>query len=515
MVATDSADIGPVEAVEAQRLTLVPVLDDQGQAVRGQYFTPSSIARFMASLFRPRDTRCLRLLDAGAGIGSLSASWAEAVSTWPCPPPEIDITAYEIDRDLVPYLQRTLDSCSRACARAGIECRYCVRTVDFVEHSVDMLRGGLFAPQPENYDCVILNPPYFKIHSGSRTRLLLRSVGIETSNIYTAFLALSARLLCRGGEMVAITPRSYCNGSYFRPFREEFLRTMSPRRFHTFDTRDQAFQDDGVLQETVIMQAIKEEERPSKVLVSSSVGTDFSTIRLHETAYARVVHPGDPHHVIHLIESQSGREVAERMDTLRTTLSDLGLTVSTGRVVDFRARHALRADPEPGAVPLIWAEHLARGSVVWPLAGGRKPQAFAVTDDVADQVVPAGTYVLVKRLSSKEQRRRITAAVYDPRRVATTGVAFENHLNYYHCNGAGLPAPLSKGLAAYLNSTIVDLHFRQWSGHTQVNASDLRRLRYPSQEALENLGECIGDSMPPQDELDALVLDKVFRMPGC
>jgi adenine-specific DNA-methyltransferase len=291
---------------------------------------------------------------------------------------------------------------------------------------------------------------------------------------------------------------------------------MSPQRFHTFDTRDQAFQDDGVLQETVIMHAVKEEERPSKVLVSSTVGTDFATMRLHETAYARVVHPGDPHLVIHLIESQSGRAVAERMDTLRTTLSDLGLTVSTGRVVDFRARHALRADPEPGAVPLIWAEHLAAGSVVWPLPEGRKPQAFAVTDDVADQVVPAGMYVLVKRFSSKEQPRRITAAVYDPRRVATTGVAFENHLNYYHhCNGAGLPAPLARGLASYLNSTIVDLHFRQWSGHTQVNASDLRKLRYPSQEALENLGDCIGATMPPQDELDALVLDGVFRMPGC
>src|SRR4051812_1830069 len=141
MVAAERADMGPVEAVEAQRLTLVPFLDAQGQAVRGQYFTPSSIARFMASLFRPRNTRGLRLLDAGAGIGSLSASWVEAVSTWPRPPQKIDITAYEIDRDLVPYLQGTLDRCSRACERAGIVCRYRVRTVDFVEHSVEILQA--------------------------------------------------------------------------------------------------------------------------------------------------------------------------------------------------------------------------------------------------------------------------------------------------------------------------------------------------------------------------------------
>ena len=89
-------------------------------------------------------------------------------------------------------------------------------------------------------------------------------------------------------------------------------------------------------------------------------------------------------------------------------------------------------------------------------------------------------------------------------------MAFENHLNYYHCNRAGLPATLARGLAAYLNSTIVDRHFRQWSGHTQVNASDLRKLRYPSQEALQDLGRSIGDTLPPQGELDALVLDRVF-----
>src|SRR2546421_4746352 len=117
MDATERADIDLVEAVEAQRLRLVPVLDGQGQAVRGQYFAPSSIARFMASLFGPRNTKCLRLLDPGAGIGSLSASWVEAVSTWPSPPQDIDITAYEIDRSLVPYLEETLEDCSKACER--------------------------------------------------------------------------------------------------------------------------------------------------------------------------------------------------------------------------------------------------------------------------------------------------------------------------------------------------------------------------------------------------------------
>jgi adenine-specific DNA-methyltransferase len=64
-------------------------------------------------------------------------------------------------------------------------------------------------------------------------------------------------------------------------------------------------------------------------------------------------------------------------------------------------------------------------------------------------------------------------------------VGFENHLNVIHRNRQGLPVAVARGLVAYLNSQAVDDYFRTFSGHTQVNATDLRRLRYPSLEQLE------------------------------
>ena len=88
---------------------------------------------------------------------------------------------------------------------------------------------------------------------GSRApdRRLLRSVGVETGNLYTGFLALAARLLAPGGELVAITPRSFCSGPYFRPFRELFLELVALRRIHVFEDRGRAFAGDEVLQESV------------------------------------------------------------------------------------------------------------------------------------------------------------------------------------------------------------------------------------------------------------------------
>jgi adenine-specific DNA-methyltransferase len=47
---------------------------------------------------------------------------------------------------------------------------------------------------------------------------------------------------------------------------------------------------------------------------------------------------------------------------------------------------------------------------------------------------------------------------------------------------------LAYGLAAYLNSSFVDKNFRSFNGHTQVNATDLKQMRYPSKSVLESLG---------------------------
>jgi hypothetical protein len=41
----------------------------------------------------------------------------------------------------------------------------------------------------------------------------------------------------------------------------------------------------------------------------------------------------------------------------------------------------------------------------------------------------------------------------------------------------------------FLNTTAVDESFRCFNGHTQVNATDLRLMKYPNREVLIQLGE--------------------------
>ena len=500
-----SADL--VEQADFLRLDAGRCLEAERKSELGQFLTPASVARLMASMLESREAE-VRILDAGAGVGSLFAAAVAELCRRNDRPQRIEVTAYEIDRHLASYLPDTFRLCELECQRAGISFSGEIVESDFIASTAEFLVGGLFRKGPEKqFSCAILNPPYKKINSESETRQLLRQLGIETSNLYTGFLACAVLLLQPGGEMVAITPRSFCNGSYFRTFRRFFLRKMQLRRLHVFESRQQAFRDDEVLQENVIVHAVRQGEgsRPPKVTITSSAGPDDDLPLIREIPYGQVVQSRDPQSFIHIAPDDLGQQVVDIVSRFEATLPDLGLTVSTGRVVDFRAKEHLRETPGNGTAPLIWPTHFQAGYIAWPKPGSRKPNAIAMAEKIRDQLVPNENYVLVRRFSAKEEKRRVVAAVYDAARIPAAVVGFENHLNYFHRNGGGIDLTLARGLAVFLNSTLVDAYFRQFNGHTQVNATDLRSLKYPSLEQLRALGQDVADDFPDQAEVDELM----------
>jgi adenine-specific DNA-methyltransferase len=475
----------------------------------GQVLTPKGVADFMATFFYDK-WQSVELLDAGAGTGALTKALVRRLCLSQDRPERIRVTAYEIDACLIPQLKETLAACERTCMGAGVSFTAEVRRKDFVMDAVRLIRGNGTAAGMVRFNAAIVNPPYRKIRSDSKTRLRLRSIGIETSNLYTAFLSLIIKLLNKDGELVAITPRSFCNGPYFKAFRMDFLESMALQRIHVYESRAAAFKESEVLQENIIFHAMKNHTKPDSVIISSSSGAPGAAVSMHKVAYVDVVVPTDPEHFIHLVLDELHVKAKLLMNQLKTSLAELGLSVSTGRVVDFRAEPFLRQTPGSDTVPLIYPCHFNAGYIRWPKSDCRKPNAIVDSLETWRLLVPAGNYVLVKRFSAKEERRRIVACIYDTHRINARVVGFENHLNYFHTQGKGLPKKLAKGLAAFLNSTIVDTYFRQFSGHTQVNATDLRSLKYPTIGALERIGALTDRTGWEQDNIDRLVETEVF-----
>jgi adenine-specific DNA-methyltransferase len=487
------------------------VNDRAKQEELGQFLTASSVADFMASLFSP-PPRTVRLLDAGAGAGALTLAFVSRYCEEGGGVHAIEATLYEVDATILGALASNLEECARRCSEHGIRFTYTIHNANFIQEMAPRLAGDLFSPAPPFFDVAIVNPPYRKIATASADRCALRSIGVETSNLYTGFLALIQRLLVPGGQLVGITPRSFCNGPYFRSFREDFLGHMELRRLHVFESRKAAFRDDSVLQENIIFHAVKGDQQPRRVIVSSSSGEQGGCVSETVLPFTEVVHPRDVEKFIHIPLNSNHASAKEFMGGLTASLDSLGVTVSTGRVIEFRLKEALRKEPETGTVPLLYPCHFNGGSVHWPKPTSRKPNAILDNAETRPWLVPSGVYLLTKRFTSKEERRRVVACMFDPDLVKGEWIGFENHLNYFHDNGQGLDRWLANGLYAFLNSTAVDQYFRRFSGHTQVNATDLRTLSYPDHDTLQAMGREVTRSDLTQDAIDRLVAKHIHAL---
>ncbi|CAN5406549.1 hypothetical protein BH10ACI1_BH10ACI1_26180 [soil metagenome] len=194
----------------------------------------------------------------------------------------------------------------------------------------------------------------------------------------------------------------------------------------------------------------------------------------------------------------------ESSSIFNKSLSDFFIEVSTGPVVDFRVKEHIRQMPETGSVPLLYPGHFVGNSIEYPKTNWKKSNAITFNKSTEKWLYPKGFYTVVRRFSSKEQKRRIYASVVNPDfSPDSVAFGFENHLNVLHFRKKGITEELAYGLAAYLNSTFVDQYFRRFSGHTQVNATDLRKLKYPDITIFETLGIWAKvQGSPSQDMID-------------
>lgn len=501
-VLPSDAAVELVARTDQRRRVATSGLDAARRVKLGQFFTPGQVAMFMAQLAVLPSGGLVRVLDPGAGVGSLAAALVARIVAGH-PDVNVDITVFELDDTLIDRLEETLADCKEVVERFGGSLTYRLLNEDFVEWGVGQL-GHDEVAERERFDLIITNPPYKKINATSPDRQALKAAGIDVSNIYAGFLALCTSLLGERGQMVAITPRSFANGVYFRAFRRYMLERVCLTHMHVFESRRHAFAEDDVLQENVIFRAVREDQRERDVILSSSDGPD-SPVSHREVPFAQVVFPGDPQQFIHISHDAKHSVVAAAIAALPDSLGDLGLKVSTGKVVDFRALEYLKDDFEEGTVPLIYPLHFRNGQINWPVPGARKPNALVECKETASLLLPAGNYVVVRRMSSKEERRRISPAVFDLQEVKCERVAFENHLNVIHQDNRGMSIELARGLATWLSSQVVDIAIRQFSGHTQVNATDLRQMRYPSRETLIAIGTKCGLAQLDQQKIDALV----------
>jgi adenine-specific DNA-methyltransferase len=486
-----------IEYAQQAGRTFVAGLTREEQREAGQFMTPAPIARFMAErLVAGLDRRAVSVLEPSAGAGVLAAAVIEALLAIPGRPVEyIELLLVEQDYRLLPALNELASRATELCQQQGVELVVRVECRDF------LLSELAVTGQPIDGLLVIANPPFLKLNKNDPRALAHGYAVWGQPNIYSLFMAACARLVPPGGRWCFITPRSWMAGAYFKAARQSMLRSLTLDSIHAFDSRRESFEEDAVLQETVITWATGRGEADVGVnlMLTRSQGTsDLGQAEVQALPMARVLST-DGDSMLSL--PAHGHDPFEGWTA---TLATYGLKVSTGPVVAFRATAFIREQAEQGTVPLLWLQHVGQQRIDWPIK--KKREHIRATAESAWMLVPNTPMVLMRRFSPKEDERRVTCAAYGCGldRLPGDVIGLENHLNFIYRPGGTMSPYEARGLSAFLASRLVDAHFRALAGSTQVNATELRQLPLPPLATLEAIGAALS-ARPTLAECDRAV----------
>lgn len=485
----------------------------------GQYFTPKEVAGFMAKLFQPRDLHTLRILDPGAGVGMLSAGLLQTISEWPSKPDTIQLITYEIDKGVIPHLEKTLLYLKGWAKRNDIKLSFEIRTDDFVLKNASALHRfdqTLFRPNDlDLFDLVISNPPYFKISKSDPRAKAAEKIIHGQPNIYALFMMVSAQLLDDGGEICFITPRSYTAGPYFKRFREHLFARLQPLNVHLFEARNKVFGESSVLQENIILHAGHKEafsdNNELKISVSESVES-LNNRKILKVDLKDVIGSLEEGSIFHTPVNSVEQEVMRVVRSWEGSLHSFGMEISTGPVVAFRVEEYLTGDAneKQNLAPLLWIQHVTAMSITWPLKL-RKPEFLRTSHTAKSLMVPNKNYVLLRRFSTKEDNRRIVAAPFLRKQFESEVIGIENHLNYIYYRVGDLSQEEAYGLATILNCSLIDTYFRTSNGNTQVSATELRQMPLPPLSIIKKIGSRVSSSQESLSMIDEWVTSLLMK----
>lgn len=430
----------------------------------------------------------VRVLDPAAGAGVLAAAVVEALLNKTERPSRITVTLFEMDGRWKQPLKNLANRMRRRAESVGVSLSVSIRCEDF------LLSHEAIQQQPVA-DIIIANPPYFKLRAHDPRSLAHAYAVHGQPNIYGLFMAACSSLVESGGSWCFITPRSWTNGAYFAAMRRRILCNLSLDAIHVFESRIDHFSDDDILQEAMITWASARAAGHGEVLLSTSHGSQDLTEAALTSRPVRDVIGGGQEQLIAL------RNQADPLDAFTATFETYGFKVSTGPVVAFRAKSSLRTSQGKNTVPMLWMQHIERMRVQWPR--NKKQEHIAATASTAWMLVQNAPLVVLRRFSPKEDQRRVTAAAYVGGLPGAV-LGLENHLNYIYRPGGSMTASEALGVSAYLNSRVVDAHFRAVAGSTQVNAAELRKLPLPSHDVLLAIGAACRPGMSLA-EVDSIV----------
>lgn len=426
---------------------------------KAQFFTSENSALFMgkSSSF---SSSFLKILDPGAGNGLLGASVVSyCIKNNLCK--KFHITFVESDETILPLLQETVALMKAFALKHHVDC------------TCEVIHGNFLTQKmKQKYDIVISNPPYKKIRKDSEESKAMSDYVYGQPNLYGLFMAKGADLLRDGGRFVYIVPRSWTSGDYYKRIRKHLLSHMNILSVLLFADRENAYSKEEVLQETMILTAEKSDVQNEYIDLYTVEDDSFSKMDILHIPASDIKNIGDEHYLL-LPTSQSDLETIRRMAVIEETFFSLGYEFKTGPVVEYRNKDMLSTTGTEKTVPMFRSANISSDGLVFP-ADTLKPQY--VLSKAGKLLIKNENTVLLRRLSAKEEPRRLQSCIY-LKRGHNKYISIENHVNYLTRKDK---TPLTIEEVNWINNILMsedyDVYYRILNGSTQVNAGEVNRL---------------------------------------
>lgn len=426
---------------------------------KGQFFTPLSIANFMARKASIHAEH-LSILEPGAGNGLLTAATIKhCIDFGVCK--SFSVHFIENDPDVLPVLYKTAKLLESYVSLHNSKIDISISEINYITDDIN-----------EIYDIVICNPPYKKIRKDSLESVCMSEYIYGQPNLYALFMCKAINNLKTGGKFVFITPRSWTSGKYYKTARKFLLKNLNLTDLLLFEDRNKVFGGkEDVLQETLITVGTKNHSQISKINVIASSGDIDNAIPM--VVDSKIIKGIGLDEYLLLPSSTEDLQIINRMASITDTFESLGYCFKTGPVVEFRNKNALSVSEREGYVPMYRTANIIEGKCVFP-AETNKAQYINATEK--SLILSDMNTVFVRRMSAKEERRRLQSCVYyktDENRY----ISVENHVNYLvHVDGSPLSTEEVEWINNLLMSDEYDAYYRMINGSTQVNASEINKL---------------------------------------
>lgn len=459
----------------------------------GQFFTSKETAIFMAGLSNYKK-RNIKILDAGAGTGILSIALLEKLKKEDFIQ-NIEIDLYENDLEIIPILEKNM---IYAKEKIGKLKKYNIIKENFILNNSEV-----------SYDIIISNPPYKKIRKNDIESKVMSEVIYGQPNLYFLFMAKAIKLLANNGEMIFIVPRSWTSGAYFKKFRQIFLDSVRITDIHLFISRDKVFNKENVLQETMILKAIKTKEIKNTIHITQSYSNeDFEKLKSYDVAYDICIEK-DNERYVYLPVDHADIETLKTINSFHTKLEDIGLKLKTGLTVDFRNEEYLTNNASNNSVPLFSSIHFDKGFIKFP---SKEDEQQYVSKDNTALLQKNTNSLFIKRFSSKEENRRIQPVMYFKKDFANYEyISTENHINFIgSIDKKDINEDVIYGLYGIYNSTLYDKYYRILNGSTQVNATEINNIPIPNENTIKNIGKRLQEKVNITTEIcDNVLLEAI------